>query len=118
MLSREADGSLLVDATCDSSLWGLFAFGLYAPEDPRVEATMAALRQKLWLNTEVGGMARYEGDGYHRENRGYSGNPWFLCTLWLADYLASRAKNDEEMAEPLALLEWVADHALPSGVLA
>lgn len=118
MLSREADGSLRVDPACDSSLWGLFAFGLYGPDDPRIEATMAALRQKLWLNTEVGGMARYEGDGYHQANSAHPGNPWFLCTLWLADYLASRAKNDEEMAEPLAILEWVANHALPSGVLA
>lgn len=118
MLSREADGELRVDPACDSSLWGLFAFGLYTPEDPRVEATMAELRRKLWLNTEVGGMARYEGDGYHQTNSAYPGNPWFLCTLWLADYLTSRAKNEEEMAEPLALLEWVADHALPSGVLA
>ncbi|MHB8987215.1 MAG: glycoside hydrolase family 15 protein [Desulfobulbia bacterium] len=118
MLSREADGELRVDTVCDSSLWGLFAFGLYEPDDPRIEATMAALRQKLWINTGVGGIARYEGDGYHRAGSGYPGNPWFLCTLWLADYLACRAKNDVEMGEPLALLEWVANHALPSGVLA
>ena len=118
MLSREADGTLLVDAVCDSSLWGLFAFGLYGPDDPRIETTMEALRRKLWINTKVGGMARYEGDGYHQENRAYPGNPWFLCTLWLADYLASKAKTEEDMAETLALLEWVADHALPSGVLA
>jgi GH15 family glucan-1,4-alpha-glucosidase len=118
MLFRDEQGVLQVDETCDSSLWGLFAFGLYAPEDPRIEATMQALRRELWLNTAVGGMARYQGDSYHQTSSAHPGNPWFVCTLWLADYLASRATGEEDLAEPIAILEWVADHALPSGVLA
>ena len=118
MAFRDEQGTLQFDETCDSSLWGLFAFGLYAPDDPRIEATMKALRRKLWLNTEVGGMARYEGDSYHQTNSAYPGNPWFVCTLWLADYLATQAKTEEDLEEPIAILEWVADHALPSGVLA
>lgn len=118
MLFRDEQGALQVDGTCDSSLWGLFAFGLYAPDDPRIEATMKVLREKLWLNTEVGGMARYEGDSYHQTGNSYPGNPWFICTMWLADYLAGKAKSEQEMEEPIALLEWVANHALPSGVLA
>lgn len=118
MVFRNGQGKLQADETCDSSLWGLFAFGLYTPDDPRIEATMKRLRQKLWLNTEVGGMARYEGDSYHQTGGKYPGNPWFICTLWLADYLASKAKTESDLDEPIAILEWVANHALPSGVLA
>ncbi len=118
MVSHDEQGRLQVDTTCDSSLWGLFAFGLYAPTDPRIEATMKTIRQELWLNTGVGGMARYAGDRFQQVDAASPGNPWFICTLWLADYLALKATSEEELKEPVALLEWVADHARPSGVLA
>jgi glucoamylase len=116
MVFRNRAGMLMVDDVCDSSLWGLFAFGLYTPDDPRVGATMNALRQKLWLKTEVGGMARYENDTYYRVSERLPGNPWFISTLWFADYLI-RAAKDEMSKEALDILNWVSDHALPSGVL-
>ena len=118
MVSRNDKGNLEYDDTCDASLWGLFAFGLYDADDQRIIATMKALRQKLWLKTEVGGLARYEGDYYHRVDPGFPGNPWFICTLWLADHLTSMADKEKDLKEPLRILQWVADHALPSGVLA
>ena len=118
MVSRNEQGELVYDDTLDASLWGLFAFGLYAADDPRVTATMEAMHKTLWINNEVGGMARYEEDGYHRGNTRYPGNPWFICTLWYADYLTGVARHEEELRKSVAILEWVADHALPSGVLA
>jgi GH15 family glucan-1,4-alpha-glucosidase len=118
MVSLDGKDTPRVDATCDASMWGLYAFGLYTAVDPRIEATFAAMRQRLWLQTPVGGMARYEGDGYYGTTPGLPGNPWFIATLWLADYLVARATREEELAEATGLLEWVAAHALPSGVLA
>jgi len=118
MLSRNEGGGLEVDQTCDSSIWGLFAFGMYAAEDPRINATMDALRQRLWLRTETGGMARYENDGYYRISNDVPGNPWFISTLWLAEYLIRKGKEEDELKEAVGILSWVADHALPSGVLA
>ena len=79
---------------------------------------MAALREKLWVKTEVGGMARYENDPYYRRSSEVPGNPWFICTLWLADYYIRKAGKDEGMEEAVSILNWVAEHALPSGVLA
>jgi GH15 family glucan-1,4-alpha-glucosidase len=112
------DGAdIAVDGTLDASLWGLFAFGLYEADDPRVAATMRALRDGLWVRGVVGGMARYDGDVYHRADDGVPGNPWVICTLWLADWLARIADSEAKLAEAVALLEWVARHALPSGVL-
>ena len=118
MIYRDEQGDIQYDDTCDSSLWGLFAFGLYDPEDERIIATMNSLRDTLWLQTEVGGMARYEGDYYHSVDEKFPGNPWFICTLWLADHLTGLAKNEKDLEKSLELLEWVADHTLPSGVLA
>jgi len=46
------------------------------------------------------------------------GNPWFITTLWLADWYAVIAQEPEDLKPALKLLEWVASHALPSGVLA
>jgi GH15 family glucan-1,4-alpha-glucosidase len=84
MISRNQQGILEIDTTYDASMWGLFAFGLYEAKDPRIESTMSALQEKLLLKTEIGGMARYENDYYHRVTRQVPGNPWFICTLWLA----------------------------------
>ncbi|UCD65363.1 MAG: glycoside hydrolase family 15 protein [Deltaproteobacteria bacterium] len=118
MISRDDKGNLVYDDTCDASLWGLFAFGLYDADDDRITATINSLREKLWLKTEVGGLARYEDDYYHQIDKRFPGNPWFICTLWLADHLAGIATNERELDEPLKILEWVTEHALPSGVLA
>ena len=83
---------------------------------------MQAVYDQLWVKTSVGGLARYERDAYHQiehdDLQNVPGNPWFICTLWWAQYLIARARSPEELKEPLQVLEWVADHALPSGVLA
>jgi GH15 family glucan-1,4-alpha-glucosidase len=118
MVSPGPDGKLEVDGACDSSLWGLFAFGVYTPEDPRIAATMRALRRNLWVDTPVGGMSRYENDGYYRMSEDVPGNPWFITTLWLADYLIRSAADETALEEALSILVWAADHALPSGTLA
>jgi len=117
MIERREDGGLSYDDTPDASLWGLFAFGLYTADDPRVKTTMEALRERLWIKNDRGGMARYEGDLYHRVADHYPGNPWFICTLWYADYLTGLAQSEEDLKQSIAILAWVADHALPSGVL-
>lgn len=46
------------------------------------------------------------------------GNPWFICTLWLARYHIAAARTGSDLKEAVKLLQWVCDHALPSGVLA
>jgi len=116
MVQFAKDGSVEVDATIDASLYATFAFGAYDPNDEKVKNTMQQIEEKLW--NENGGLARYENDSYYRENGAGPGNPWFITTLWLAQYYIARSQNREELDQSLPLLEWVADHALPSGVLA
>lgn len=114
------DGTVVRDPTLDASLAGVFLFGLLPADDPRVVGTMKAIEQRLWVNTAIGGLARYEGDRYHQQSTDLAsvpGNPWFICTLWLADWYIARAKSDADLARPLALVEWCASRALPSGVM-
>jgi GH15 family glucan-1,4-alpha-glucosidase len=115
------DGSFDLDPTIDASIYAPFYFGVFEPDDEKVIRTMKAVKERLWVKTEVGGIARYEGDIYHRVSdqlQDIPGNPWFICTLWLAQWYIAKAQNSEELQEAIPILEWVASRALPSGVLA
>ena len=121
MITVSDDGRIEVDKVIDASLYGAFAFGAYRPDDPRVMSTMKAVRDRLWIKTDVGGVARYENDNYHRVSDDLAkvpGNPWFICTLWLAQHAIAKATRPADLAEANEVLEWVARHTLPSGVLA
>ncbi len=110
-----------VDDVIDASLFAIYKFHLFEADDPRVEATMRAIKDELWVKTPVGGVARYTNDYYHRVSddiENVPGNPWFICTLWLADYLITRATTKGELQEAIPVLEWTAAHTLESGVLA
>jgi GH15 family glucan-1,4-alpha-glucosidase len=120
-LLENPDGSLTPDLTLDASLFGLWRFGMFDPLDPRVVATMRAVRERLWIQTPIGGVARYENDYYQRVSddvQKVAGNPWFICTLWFAEYAIAAAQNLGELDQALAILNWTAARALPSGVLA
>ncbi|MCH7705539.1 MAG: glycoside hydrolase family 15 protein [Chloroflexi bacterium] len=119
-----ADGTIERDHTIDASLYGLWYFGMFEPTDPRIERTMQAVMDRLWCPTGVGGLARYEGDQYHwdptldEHPEKIPGNPWIICTLWLAQYYIARAQTLEDLQQALPILQWARERALPSGVLA
>lgn len=116
------DGSYRLDMTPDSANYALFAFGALDPHDSMVETEMRALRERLWIKTDVGGCARYANDYYHQvENENIDavpGNPWVICTLWHAQHEIARATTRAELAEALPYLQWSARRARASGVLA
>ena len=121
MITVDKDGTISRDATLDSSLCGLFQFGMFSATDREIERTMQKLEQTLWAKTQVGGMARYENDYYYQVTHDLNlaqGNPWFICTLWLAQYRVAHASTSEELSSALPLLEWAKAHALSSGVMA
>jgi GH15 family glucan-1,4-alpha-glucosidase len=121
MINVRDDASIEVDPVIDASLYGTFAFGAYPADDPKVEATMKAVKDRLWVKTDVGGVARYEADYYHAvsdDKARVPGNPWFICTMWLALHGIAKAKSMKELDEAVKVLEWVDSRKLPSGVLA
>jgi glucoamylase len=109
------------DLKVDASLAGIFLFDLLPADDPRVAATMRAVEEKLTVAGPVGGVCRYEDDWFHQVVKGdpaVQGNPWFVCTLWLAEWKAAVARTPEELAAAAAHLDWAVARALPSGVMA
>ena len=114
-------GSITRNSRLDASLSALFAFDVFPATDEKIVKTMDTLKEKLWCTKGIGGMARYENDRYQSvapPGPEIPGNPWIICTLWYAQYLIAKAENKDELRESIFFLDWVADRALLSGVLA
>jgi len=112
--------ALELDPTVDSSAFAIFYFGVFPPSSAMVEGTMRAVREKLWVHTGTGGVARYENDAYHRIDdgeQGVTGNPWILSTLWLAEHVIAKASNAEGLQRALDLVRWARARATASLIL-
>ncbi len=121
MVNISADGSLQADMTIDASISGLYQFGMFDATTDEMRLTMDMVESRLTIQTNVGGIARYENDYYHQVSHDIErvpGNPWFICLCWLAEYRIAHAQTEDQLHEALPLLEWVRARALPSGVLA
>lgn len=96
-----------------SSLYGPFMFAGLSLDDEHMKATLAAVSKSLWNTSPIGGVIRYEHDNYFLDKQQYSGNPWIVCSLWLAQYLFAVQREQEARQ----LLDWALARRLPSGVL-
>ena len=106
----------LPDNNPDASMFAIFTMGLLPADDERVQATMKAVEDRLTVKTNVGGVARYVDDYYHQvsqDTENIPGNPWFICTLWMADYRIARATTEAELREAAVYLDSVAERARP-----
>ena len=117
-LQFNGDDHFEADTGIDASLFALFYFGVFAPDDKMVLNTMQAVEKNLWIDTEIGGVARFNDDDYMRVSNDVTGNAWFICTLWLADYRIAVAKSRKDLKGVIEILEWTTERALPSGILA
>lgn len=114
------NGEWVKDKTLESSVYGIFEFGVLPADDPRVVKTMEANRAGLTIKTEVGGVARYHHDYYFQRSSDIEkipGNPWIICTLWMAEWEIEYAKTMKDLEAPRRTLEWVVQHAMESGIL-
>lgn len=106
------------DNTIDSSLAFTFLYGPFSPTDEKVVSTMNAIKQQLWVKTDIGGLSRYQNDGYAKVSENVPGNPWIICTIWLARWYIACAQTEAEMKPAMELLNWAARRAQSSGILA
>src|SRR5256885_13277127 len=86
-ITVEDDESVTVDTVLDSAIFGLWRFGMYPPDDKRIVETMKAIAEQLSNKANCGGIARYMDDYYFKvepDTKKTPGNPWFMCTMWLA----------------------------------
>lgn len=114
------DGTITRDPTLDISLAGVWLFGMLPPDDVRVVATMRAIETGLAVPSAIGGLARYESDGYFRDSSletSTPGNSWFIGSLWLAEHYIAVARAEADLEPALRILEWCVARSLPSGVM-
>ena len=91
----------------DASLLGLAVpYGVVAPDDPLMAATVAEIERTL-LN---GGLRRYPTDTY------YGGGEWILLTAWLGWYYRE-AGGEARQPKVEQILAWIEAHAAPDGSL-
>lgn len=110
----QPDDSLMYDDTLDiSSLFGPFMFAGLETDDPRMSSTLRQIETRLLNSSPIGGVIRFEHDNYFLAKQQYKGNPWVVCTLWLAQYYRTIGRHEE--AEKL--VRWCSDRAFTSGVL-
>ena len=106
------------DYTADaSSFYGLFRFGVLDKGDLILEKIYKLIKEKLTVRTDVGGIARYDGDNYFRTVPDVPGNPWIITTLWFAEYEIERARNKAELNSALKALDWTVKNTNLSGML-
>jgi GH15 family glucan-1,4-alpha-glucosidase len=77
------------------------------------DQTAKAIEKILLDQSPSGGSPRYEHDRYFECDTKYLGNPWFVTTLWMAQYYIRKGKLDKAKG----YVDWTLERALPSGML-
>ncbi len=110
----DSDTSLHYDDTVDiSSAYGAFMFGNECFPSDVLQAALQTTKERLYEQSPVGGVIRYEHDNYFLRSDKYKGNPWFVCSLWLAQY----AVQSNDIGTATHIMDWVMQHTLASGML-
>ena len=108
------NGELKYDTTLDiSNLYGPYMFAGLDFDDERLKSTAAQVEKRLLNSSPSGGVIRYEHDNYFLTKHQFNGNPWMVCTMWLAQYFEASGESQKA----LELLDWGIAHELNSGVL-
>lgn len=106
------DGIITDDHTLDaSSFYGMMMFGP-ANAQEGVHKTVEMIERVLLNKSPSGGLPRYENDHYMRASDNHPGNPWFICTFWLAQYYHEHGQSDKAHH----IMEWAQSKALASGI--
>ncbi len=110
----QEDGNLQYDDTLDASnFYGPFMYAKLSLDDEKLKSTIVQTISRLQNSSPIGGVIRFEDDGYFLSKANYKGNPWIVCTEWLAQYYVSVGEVDKAKE----LVQWALDRRLPSGAL-
>ena len=93
---------------------------MYGPSDPRIVKTMTAIAEELSNKGEAGGQARYTNDYYFQVEHDLSrtpGNPWFICTAWLAQWYIATATKVDHLQPAKDVIDWFVAHKTEAGML-
>ncbi|MBL8088134.1 MAG: glycoside hydrolase family 15 protein [Chthonomonas sp.] len=105
------------DSTVDSACLAVGLLGVLPWDHPAMVASYQAVTEMLLMKTGIRGVARYENDYYFRRDHDMPGNPWIICTMWLAQAQLQQARTLDEVREAALWLDWAADRAESTGAL-
>jgi GH15 family glucan-1,4-alpha-glucosidase len=109
----QQNGEITYDTTLDvSSMYGMFMFGPKSMLE-KAASTAQLVERVLMDRSPSAGAPRYEQDSYMRTKNEYAGNPWFVCSLWMAQYY----NDNENTQRAYDIMQWVMGKTLPSGIL-
>jgi len=111
----QSDGNTLAydDIIDISNLYGPYMFAKLPMNDPRFVGTLKRVEDRLFNTSPIGGVIRDEHDGYFLTKQQYKGNPWVVCSLWLAQCYNSLGLTDKA----IDLVKWSLARAHPSGAI-
>lgn len=110
----QEDGSLQYDNTLDiSSFYGVVMYGLKPIQSSEVISTLQLIESTLLDQSPSGGSPRYEHDQYFAASDKHQGNPWFVTSLWIAQYYVKAGRR----ADAERIMQWTVERTLPSGML-
>jgi len=110
----QPDGSLQFDNTVDaSSMYGVFMFKIQDVGSDKLINTVKTVEERLLNQGKYNGLTRYENDCYMMSDSDKLANPWFVCTLWLAQYYIQLKQLDKARVK----LDWTMNLSYPSGIL-
>ena len=121
MIRRQDGRTVEKDLTIDASVTAVWKLNVLPASDPRVISTMQQMQRALTVHTPIGGLARFTHDVYHAKTpltNEIPGNPWIITTLWNAQWLIAQAKTPADLEPARAILEWTAQRASKTGILA
>lgn len=108
----QRDGEISFDNTLDSSsMYGFMMFGPDKYQD-KVKSTVKAIEDILQDKSPSGGLPRYEHDNYMWRTDEALGNPWFICSFWMAQYYHDQG-NSERAHQ---IMEWAMSKTTASGI--
>jgi GH15 family glucan-1,4-alpha-glucosidase len=86
-IRRFADGRMERQNDFDlSSFYGAYMFGLWPETGREIRTAYQTLQDKYGFSADCPRLPRYQNDDYFRKNPGDPSNPWFVTSLWLAQY--------------------------------
>jgi len=117
-LTPDENGIYHLDQTIDSSsIYGIIRYRVLPIDDEKVQRAIQKTREVLSAHGSIGGIMRYEGDGYHRTSDHAQPNPWIICTLWMAQYEIAQAKSEQDCLKIIDTLHWVQQYSSPTGII-
>jgi GH15 family glucan-1,4-alpha-glucosidase len=88
-------------------------FGLFPIDGDEMKSSVNALKERFAVTAENPGVPRYENETYRRQDENGPSNPWYITSLWLAQYYLEIG----DKAQAHTVLEWVQVSAGRTGVI-